>query len=73
MPIVYGQVFVADAASIEAVFSDPHQGNVTIGADLPKGNFAVFGTPNSEFNMLKILDLNGNVLKQLTNDELQNR
>ena len=72
-PIIYGQVFLADAARIEAVFSDPNQENVTISAGIPKGNFAVFGTPNSEFTMLKILDVNGNVLKQLTNDELQNR
>jgi hypothetical protein len=28
IPIVYGQVFVADAASVEAIFSDPNQGNI---------------------------------------------
>jgi len=43
-PIVYGQVFVAGATSIEAVFSDPNQGDVTISADLPQGSFAIFGT-----------------------------
>jgi hypothetical protein len=69
-PIVYGQVFVADATSIEAVFSDPNQGDVTISADLPQGSFAVFGTPYSELTELKILDGNGSVLKQLTGDEL---
>ena len=72
-PIVFGQVFLTDAARIEAVFSDPNQGDVTIGADLPKGSFAVFGTPHSEFSMLKILDDHGNVMRQLTNEELQNR
>jgi hypothetical protein len=70
IPIVYGQVFVAEAASVEAVFSDPNQGEITIRADLPKGNFAVFGTPYSELTKLKILDGNGSVLKQLTRDEL---
>lgn len=69
-PIVYGQVFLADAASIEAIFSDPNQGNVTISVDLPQGSFAVFGTPYSELTELKILDYNGNVLKQLRGDEL---
>ncbi len=72
-PIVYGQVFLAEAAGLEAVFSDPNQGNVTISTDLPKGSFAVFGPPNSEFTILKILDVNGNVLKRLTRDELQDR
>jgi hypothetical protein len=67
-PIIYGQVFLANAVSIEAVFSDG-----TISADLPQGSFAVFGAPYSEFTMLKILDVDGNVLKQLTNEELQNR
>ena len=69
-PIVYGQVFLADAASVEAVFSDPNQGDLTITTDLPQGNFAVFGTPYSELTMLKILDGNGIVLKKLTRDEL---
>jgi hypothetical protein len=69
-PIVYGQVFLADAANIEAVFSDPNQGIVTISTDLPQGSFAVFGTPHSELTELKILDDNGSVLKQLTGDEL---
>jgi hypothetical protein len=68
-PIVYGQVFLANTASIEAVFND-----VTISADIAQGSFAIHGTPySSEFTMLKILDVNGNVLKQLTNEELQTR
>ena len=69
-PIVYGQVFLADAASVKAVFSDPDQGDITITTDIPQGNFAVFGTPYSELTMLKILDDNGIVLKKLTRDEL---
>ena len=69
-PIVYGQVFLADATSIEAVFSDPNQGDVTVSADIPQRHFAVFGTPYSELTELKILDGNGRVLKQLTGDEL---
>ena len=68
--IVYGQVFVADAASVEAVFSDPNQGNITISSDLPKGSFVVFGTPHSELTELRILDGYGDVIKQLTRDEL---
>ncbi len=69
-PIVYGQVFIADATSIEAIFSDPNQGDIAISADLPQGSFAVLGTPYSELTELKILDGNGSVLKQLTGDEL---
>jgi hypothetical protein len=73
IPVIYGQVFVADAAGVEAVFSDPNQEDVTIRANLSKGSFAVFGTPYSELTELKILDGKGSVLKQLTRDELQNR
>ena len=73
IPIVYGQVFVADAARVKAVFSDPNQGKVTISADLAQGSFAIFGSPYSEFTELEILDGNGSVLKQLTRDELQDR
>ena len=69
-PIVYGQVLVDDATSIEAVFSDPNQGNVTISADLAQGSFVIFGTPYSELTELKILDGNGGVLQQLMGDEL---
>jgi hypothetical protein len=73
IPIVYGQVFVMDAASVEVVFSDPQQGNVISRAGIAHGSFAVFGTPNSEVTILKILDVNGNILKQLTYDELQDK
>lgn len=69
-PIVYGQVFLADAASVKAVFSDPNQGEIAVSTDLPRGNFVVFGPPYSELTELKILDGNGIVLKKLTRDEL---
>lgn len=69
-PIVYGQVFLADAASVKAVFSDPNQGEIAVSTDLPRGNFAVFGPPYSELTEFKILDGNGIVLKKLTRDEL---
>jgi len=72
VPIVYGQVLLADVASVEVVFSDPNQGEISTSIDTMQGSFAVFGTPYSEFTMLKLLDSNGNVLKQLTKDELQN-
>ena len=71
-PIVYGQVFLANAASLEAVFNDPNQGAVTISTDLLQGSFAVFGAPYSELTELKILDGSGNVLKRLTGAELPN-
>lgn len=69
-PIVYGQVFLADAASVKVVFSGPNQGDITTTTDLPRGNFAVFGPPYSELTEFKILDGNGIVLKKLTRDEL---
>jgi hypothetical protein len=71
-PVIFGQVFLARAASVEAVFSDPHKGNVTTSAEIPEGNFVLFGSQYSELMMFKILDANGNVLKQFTGDELQN-
>ncbi len=73
VPIVYGQVLLADVASVEAVFSDPNQGEITTSAYIAQGNFAIFGTPYSELTVLNLLDSSGKVLKQLTRDELQNR
>ncbi|GAP08513.1 MAG TPA: hypothetical protein DEQ80_08000 [Anaerolinea thermolimosa] len=72
IPIVYGQVFLGDVVSVEAVFSDPNQGLIIGSADVARGHFVIFGTPYSELTTLKLLDGNGNVLKQLTGDELQN-
>jgi hypothetical protein len=71
-PVIFGQAFLARAARVEAIFSDPNKGNVTISADIPEGNFVLFGSRYSELITFKILDVNGNVLKQSTRDELQN-
>jgi hypothetical protein len=71
-PVIYGQVFLARAASVEAAFSDPNKGNVTISVEIPEGNFVLFGSQYSELMSFKILDANGSVLKQFTGEELQN-
>jgi len=71
-PVIFGQVFLARAASVEAIFSDPNKGNVTINAEIPEGNFVLFGSRYSELSTFKILDASGDVLKQFTEDELQN-
>ena len=71
-PVIFGQVFLPRAASVEAMFSDPNKGNVTISAEIPKGNFVLFGSRYSELITFKILDGNDNVLKQFTGDEIQN-
>jgi hypothetical protein len=70
--VIYGQVFLANASSVEAIFSDPNKGQVTVSAKIPVGNFVLFGSQYGELVEFKILDSNGNVLKQLTKDELQN-
>jgi hypothetical protein len=71
-PVIFGQVFLARAASVEATFSDPNKGNVTISAEIPEGNFVLFGSQYSELITFKILDVNGNVVKEFTREELQN-
>jgi hypothetical protein len=71
-PVIFGQVFLTRAASVEAIFSDPNKGNITIRAEIPEGNFVLFGSRYSELSMFKILDVNGNVLKKFTAEELQN-
>jgi hypothetical protein len=71
-PVIYGQVFLARAASVAATFSDPNKGNVTISAEIPEGNFVLFGSQYGELITFKILDANGNVLKEFTREELQN-
>jgi hypothetical protein len=72
IPVIYGQVFLANAAKVEAVFSDPNKGNIAISAEIPAGNFVLFGSQYSELTQFKILDVNGKVIKQFTRDELQN-
>lgn len=68
-PVIYGQVFLSNAARIEVGFDD----QTTITSEIPDGNFALFGSPYQEFVEIKILDSNGRVLKQLTQDELLNQ
>ena len=70
--VFFGQVFLARAASVEAIFSDPNKGNVTISTEIPEGNFVLFGSRYSELITFKILDVNGNVLKEFSREELQN-
>jgi len=71
-PVIYGQVFLPNAGKVEAIFTDPTHGQVMMDAEIPSGNFALFGSPYAELLEFKILDVNGNVLKQFTKDELQN-
>lgn len=71
-PVIFGQVLLARAASVEATFSDPNKGSVTISAEIPEGNFVLFGSQYSELMSFNILDVNGKVLKQFTGEELQN-
>jgi hypothetical protein len=67
-PVIYGQVFLDNATRIEAVFSDQS----TVTSDIPGGNFALFGSQYQEILEFRILDASGRVLKQLTEEELQN-
>lgn len=69
-PVIYGRVFLDNAASVEAVFSDSNQGNATPSAKIPEGNFVLFGPQYSELTLFKIFDVDGNVLKQFMRDEL---
>jgi len=71
-PVIYGQVFLPNAAKVEAIFTDPGQGQIMMDAEIPFGNFALFGSQYGELLEFKILDVDGNVLKQFTNDELRN-
>jgi hypothetical protein len=69
-PVIFGQVFLADATKVQATFTDPNHGQVMMDAEIPFGNFALFGPQYAELLEFKILDVNGNVLKQFTKDEL---
>lgn len=70
-PVIYGQVFLANATSVEAIFMDPNKGFVNERTEIPEGNFVLFGLPHSELMKFQVLDANGNVLKQFTSDEIQ--
>ena len=69
---VFGQVFLANATRVEAIFSDPSKGQITSSTEIPNGNFVLFYSQFSELLEFKILDSKGNVLKQFTKEELQN-
>jgi hypothetical protein len=71
-PVIYGQVFLANATTVEAIFSDPSKGKITVTAEIPSGNFALFGSQYQELLEFKIFDSKGKVLKQFTKEELQN-
>jgi hypothetical protein len=72
-PVIYGQVFLANAVGVEAVFSDPGNGPITVASEIPGGNFILFGSQFQELLEFKILDSNGSILKQFTKDELQSQ
>jgi hypothetical protein len=72
-PVIFGEVFLANAAKVEATFDDPNHGQVRIDSEVPFGNFALFGSQYAELLEFKILDADNNVLKQFTKDELQNQ
>jgi hypothetical protein len=65
-PVIYGQVFLDNAARVEAVFDDQS----TVTSEIPGGSFALFGSQYQEVLEFKILDSSGRVLKQFTQDEL---
>lgn len=72
-PLIFGQVFLVNAASVEAIFSDPNKNQITVSAEIPNGNFVLFGSEYGKLLELNILDSEGNVLQQFTKDELQSR
>jgi len=67
-PVIYGQVFLDNAARVEAVFDDQS----TVTSEIPGGNFALFGSQHQQVLEFRILDASGRVLKQFTQDELLN-
>jgi hypothetical protein len=71
-PVVYGQVFLTNAARVEAVFNDIDNRQITVASEIPSGNFALFGSQYQELLQLKILDSKGSILKQFMKEELQN-
>jgi hypothetical protein len=71
-PVIYGQVFLANAARVEAIFSDLGNGPTTVASDIPNGGFVLFGSQYQELLEFKIFDSKGGVIKQFTKDELQN-
>jgi hypothetical protein len=70
-PVIYGQVYLANAARVEATFSDLGNGPTTVASEIPSGNFVLFGSQYQELLEFQILDSKGHVLKKFTKDELQ--
>jgi hypothetical protein len=70
--VIFGQVFLANAASVEAIFNDSIKGQIIVASEIPSGIFVLFGSQYEELLEFKILDSKGSVLKQFTKDELQN-
>jgi hypothetical protein len=69
-PVLYGQVFLADAVRVEAVFNN--LGPATVASEIPDGIFALTGAHYQDLVAFRILDSNGRVLRQFTKDELLN-
>ena len=71
-PVIYGLVFLANAARVEAIFSDLGNGPTTVASEITSGGFVLFGSQYQELLEFKIIDSEGRVIKRFTKDELQN-
>jgi hypothetical protein len=69
-PVIYGQVFLTNAARVEASFSN--LGESTVDSDITDGCFVLIGSRHQDLMEFRILDPDGRVIKRLTKDELQN-
>jgi hypothetical protein len=69
--VIFGQVFLANASTIEAVFLDPNSGQNIVQEEIPTGNFVLFGPQYGDLLEIRLLDHDGNILKRFTHDELQ--
>jgi hypothetical protein len=69
-PVRFGEVFLRDAASIEAVFNDPNSGRVMVKAEIPVGNLMLLGPRYGELLEARLLDASGNTLRRVTPQEL---
>ena len=72
-PVIYGQAFLADITTIQAVFADPNTGQMQVSTPVPVGNFVLFGPRYGELMEVRLLDDTGNVLKRFTREALQNK
>ncbi len=69
-PVLFGEVLLADASSIEAVFDDPNAGRVVIQEETLVGNFMLPGPRYGQLLEVRLLDSKGNTLRRLTAREL---